>query len=58
MGKQGEGAQVSGGGRMSSPSRIRHNHCFPREWRGICERATQNPTQSEVRTEPQVVALG
>jgi len=41
----------------NSPSRATHNRCFQREWRGFCEMATQNPTQSKVRREPQEVAL-
>jgi hypothetical protein len=34
---------------QSSPSRIRNNRHFLREWRGICERATQNPTHAKLR---------
>jgi len=58
MGKQGEGAQVSGGGRMSSPSRMRHNRRILRENTGVGKKATQKATHFLVRRRTHEFAPG
>ena len=42
----------------NSPSRIAHNRVFLRDCCLAFERATQNPTRSEVRRKPQEVGRG